>query len=51
MPCRHDRSLGAVVEGIRPPQIEKITPELREVVLFNRAATAKDMGSILVLAR
>lgn len=33
------------------PEIDKISPELRQVVLFDRAATAKDMGSILVTDR
>src|SRR5260370_23659256 len=45
----YDLSLQAVVDGIRLPEINKISPELRQVVLFDRAATAKDMGSILVL--
>jgi len=33
------------------PDINRISRELRQVVLFDRAATAKDMGSILVLDR
>jgi diguanylate cyclase (GGDEF)-like protein len=45
----YDLSLLAVVDGIKLPEINKIAPELRQVVLFDRAATAKDMGSILVL--
>jgi diguanylate cyclase (GGDEF)-like protein len=45
----YDLSLQAVVDGIKLPEINKISPELRQVVLFDRAATAKDMGSILVL--
>lgn len=45
----YDLSLQAVVDGIKLPEIGKISPELRQVVLFDRAATAKDMGSILVL--
>src|ERR1700736_4667067 len=45
----YDLSLQAVVDGIKLPEINKIAPELRQVVLFDRAATAKDMGSILVL--
>jgi diguanylate cyclase (GGDEF)-like protein len=45
----YDLSLQAVVDGIKLPEISKISPELRQVVLFDRAATAKDMGSILVL--
>src|SRR5260370_28710132 len=45
----YDLSLQAVVDGIKLPEINKIAPELRQVVLFDRAATAKDMGAILVL--
>ena len=45
----YDLSLQAVVDGIKLPELNKITPELRQVVLFDRAATAKDMGSIQVL--
>lgn len=45
----YDLSLQAVVDGIKLPEISEISPELRQVVLFDRAATAKDMGSILVL--
>lgn len=47
----YDLSLQAVVDGLKLPDIDKISPELRQVVLFDRAATAKDMGSILVLDR
>ena len=47
----YDLSLQAVVDGLKLPEISKISPELRQVVLFDRAATAKDMGSILVLDR
>lgn len=42
-------SLQAVVDGVKLPEINTISPELRQVVLFDRAATAKDLGSILVL--
>jgi len=45
----YDLSLQAVVDGMKLPDIGVIRPELRQVVLFDRAATAKDMGSILVL--
>ncbi|SDN62448.1 sensor domain-containing diguanylate cyclase [Afipia sp. GAS231] len=47
----YDLSLQAVVDGMKLPEIDKISPELRQVVLFDRAATAKDMGSILVTDR
>jgi diguanylate cyclase (GGDEF)-like protein len=45
----YDLSLQAVVEGMRLPEVSKLNPELRQLVLFDRAATAKDMGSIFVL--
>ncbi|MFB9265209.1 diguanylate cyclase [Bradyrhizobium erythrophlei] len=45
----YDLSLQAVVDGVKLPEINRVSPELRQVVLFDRAATAKDMGSILVL--
>lgn len=47
----YDLSLQAVVDGIKLSEIDRISPELRQVVLFDRAATAKDMGSILVMDR
>ena len=47
----YDLSLQAVVDNLRDPDIDKIRPELRQLVLFDRAATAKYMGSILVLDR
>lgn len=45
----YDLSLQAVVDGVRLPEINRISPELRQVVLFDRAATARDLGSIQVL--
>ncbi|WP_426409862.1 sensor domain-containing diguanylate cyclase [Bradyrhizobium ganzhouense] len=45
----YDLSLQAVVDGIKIPDIDTIRPELRQVVLFDRAASARDLGSILVL--
>ena len=45
----YDLSLQAVVDGIKLPEIDKVSPLLRHMVLFDRAATAKDLGSILVI--
>ena len=45
----YDLSLQAVVEGLRVPGLAKLNTEVRQLVLFDRAATAKDMGSIFVL--
>jgi diguanylate cyclase (GGDEF)-like protein len=45
----YDLSLQAVVDGLKLPEINKVSPLLRHMVLFDRAATAKDLGSILVI--
>jgi len=45
----YDLSLQAVADGLKLPELSRISPELRQIVLFDRAATAKDMGSIFVL--
>jgi hypothetical protein len=44
-----DLSLRAVVDGLKHPNIEKIDPELRQLVLFDRSASARHLGAILVL--
>jgi diguanylate cyclase (GGDEF)-like protein len=45
----YDLSLQAVVDGLKLPEIYRVSPQLRHMVLFDRAATAKDLGSILVI--
>ena len=45
----YDLSLQAVVDGLKLPEIDQVSPELRHLILFDRAATAKDLGSILVI--
>jgi len=45
----YDLSLQAVIEGLEHPGVRNLPPELRRMVLFDRSATAKDMGSLLVL--
>jgi diguanylate cyclase (GGDEF)-like protein len=47
----YDLSLQAVVEGLSVPEIDKVSPLMRHLVLFDRAATAKDLGSIQVIDR
>lgn len=42
-------SLQAVVDGVNQPDVLALPPHLRHEVLFDRAATAKYLGSILVL--
>lgn len=44
-----DLSLVAVVENLRAPDIDAVTPAMRQLVLFTRGATARDMGIMLVL--
>jgi len=41
--------LQAVVDGLKLTELATFSPEMRQLFLFDRAATAKDMGSILVL--
>jgi diguanylate cyclase (GGDEF)-like protein len=47
----YDLSLQAVVDGMKLPKVLRADPELRQLILFDRAATAKHMGSIFVLDR
>nr|WP_244323297.1 sensor domain-containing diguanylate cyclase [Paraburkholderia dipogonis] len=42
-------SLQAVVEGLVTPKVMALPPDLRRQLLFDRAATAKNLGSMLVL--
>lgn len=44
----YDLSLRAVVDNLKAPGVDRIGPELRQLVLFDRAATAQDMGVMLV---
>ena len=44
----YDLSLQAVVEGIQNPDAEGLSPAQRQLVLFDRSATAKGLGAILV---
>jgi diguanylate cyclase (GGDEF)-like protein len=44
-----DLSLQAVVDGLQNPEIRHVSPELRQLVLFDRSTTAKNIGSLLVL--
>ena len=45
----YDLSLQAVIDGLKLPEINRVGPETRQALLFDRAATAKYLGSILVL--
>ncbi len=44
-----DLSLRAVVDNLKAPGFEGASSELRQLILFDRAATARDMGVLLVL--
>jgi diguanylate cyclase (GGDEF)-like protein len=45
----YDLSLQAVIDGLRVPEVSRLDPEIRQMVLFDRAATAKHLGRIIVL--
>lgn len=45
----YDLSLQAVVEGLQNPEIERVTPDLRHLILFDRSSTANGLGSILAV--
>ncbi len=45
----YDLSLQAVVAGLKQPGVMALPPAIRQLVLFDGAATARDMGSVLVL--
>ena len=44
-----DLSLQAAVENLRAPEAAGAGPKLRQLILFDRAATAKDLGVMLVI--
>src|SRR5579864_2852369 len=44
----YDLSLQAAAEGLKIPGIWELRPELQRAILFDGAATASDLGSILV---
>ncbi len=45
----YDLSLQAAVENSRAPGVAEIDPQLRQLILFDRAATARDMGVMIVI--
>jgi len=44
-----DLSLRAVIDNLKAPGVAQASPELRQLILFDRAALAQDMGVLLVL--
>jgi len=45
----YDLSLAAVIDGLAMPRLDQLNSTMRQALLFDRAATAKYLGSILVL--
>ncbi|WP_244869952.1 sensor domain-containing diguanylate cyclase [Paraburkholderia aspalathi] len=45
----YELSLQAVVDGLQQPDVMALAPRLRREILFDRAASAKYLGSMLVL--
>lgn len=45
----YDLSLQAVADGLNLPEINQVSPSIRQAVLFDHSASAKDLGSIQVL--
>ena len=44
-----DLSMRGTIDNLKVPGLADLTPGLRQLVLFDRAATARDMGVMLVL--
>ena len=44
-----DLSLHAVIDNMRAPGAAQASPELRHLILFDRAASARDIGAMFVL--
>jgi diguanylate cyclase (GGDEF)-like protein len=44
----YDLSLRGVLDNLKASGLAQVTPELRQLVLFDRAATARDMGVMVV---
>ena len=45
----YDLSLQGTIEALRLPGIDEISPDLRQAAIFDRAANAEYLGSLLVL--
>lgn len=45
----YDLSLRAVLDGLKQPGVLELDPTIRQMVLFDGAASAKDMGSLFVV--
>ncbi|MDN3570264.1 sensor domain-containing diguanylate cyclase [Methylobacterium longum] len=45
----YDLSIRAAVDNLRTPGLADMAPALRQLILFDRAATARDMGVMIVI--
>lgn len=45
----YDLSIQSAADNLSTPGLAEISPQLRQLVLFDRAATARDMGVMLVI--
>jgi diguanylate cyclase (GGDEF)-like protein len=45
----YDLSLQAVVDGLNRDEVSQASPEIRQLILFDRSAGGRDLGPILVL--
>lgn len=45
----YDLSLQAVVDGLNRPEVSQVSPEIRQLILFDRSAGGRDLGPIFVL--
>ncbi len=45
----YDLSIHAAVDNLKVPGLAEADPHLRQLILFDRAATARDMGVMLIL--
>ena len=45
----YDLSIQAAADNLRTPGLPELTPVLRQLILFDRAATARDMGVMIVI--
>lgn len=47
----YDLSLRAVADGLSEPDLAGLSPRVQDLMLYDRAATGRDLGSMLVLDR
>lgn len=45
----YDLSIQAAADNLQAPGVDAVSPALRQLILFDRAATARDMGVMIVI--